>query len=135
MRLLALYICSMRRCAICQETSDHPSFQVKEMQHCLLDWFEYFQCNNCKCIQIAVIPENISRYYPSDYYSFSDSLGNELLEKRADFFHREQAAHLTDKKKSFFGSLFSIGYRPPALFEWLRLFSIARQDRILDIAR
>ena len=33
------------------------------------DEFAYFKCSNCGCIQIKEIPKNLSRYYPSNYYS------------------------------------------------------------------
>lgn len=33
------------------------------------DKFAYFQCASCGCIQIKEIPKNLSRYYPSNYYS------------------------------------------------------------------
>lgn len=35
------------------------------------DKFNYFQCSNCDCLQIADIPSNMSKYYPSNYYSFA----------------------------------------------------------------
>ena len=37
----------------------------------LRDTFTYFQCSDCGCLQIANSPEDMSKYYPSDYYSFS----------------------------------------------------------------
>jgi SAM-dependent methyltransferase len=40
----------------------------------LSDSFTYFQCPSCKCLQIAEIPADMSKYYPSDYYSFQPSL-------------------------------------------------------------
>lgn len=33
--------------------------------------FEYFLCDNCECLQIASVPENIAKYYPTDYYSYT----------------------------------------------------------------
>jgi len=33
----------------------------------LRDEFTYFECSKCGCLQIAEIPENVERYYPSDY--------------------------------------------------------------------
>ena len=32
--------------------------------------FTYFECGHCGCVQIADIPQNISKYYPENYYSF-----------------------------------------------------------------
>ncbi len=36
----------------------------------LADSFEYFECENCGTLQIKEIPQNISAYYPANYYSF-----------------------------------------------------------------
>jgi SAM-dependent methyltransferase len=33
------------------------------------DVFSYFQCSACECLQIANVPEDISKYYPNNYYS------------------------------------------------------------------
>jgi SAM-dependent methyltransferase len=33
--------------------------------------FAYFQCERCRCLQIAEFPKEIARYYPASYYSFS----------------------------------------------------------------
>lgn len=37
--------------------------------------FTYFQCRNCKCLQIAQIPGDLSRYYRGSYYSLTVSPG------------------------------------------------------------
>jgi SAM-dependent methyltransferase len=33
--------------------------------------FAYFQCADCRCLQIASVPEDLGRYYPPHYYSFN----------------------------------------------------------------
>ena len=33
--------------------------------------FEYFECPHCKCLQIASVPENLSEYYGTNYYSYN----------------------------------------------------------------
>jgi 2-polyprenyl-3-methyl-5-hydroxy-6-metoxy-1,4-benzoquinol methylase len=35
------------------------------------DEFTYIECSKCGCLQIYEIPEDISRFYPPEYYSFS----------------------------------------------------------------
>lgn len=34
------------------------------------DKFKYWECSNCGGLQISEIPENLDRYYPTNYYSF-----------------------------------------------------------------
>ncbi|MCP4262408.1 MAG: class I SAM-dependent methyltransferase [Planctomycetes bacterium] len=36
--------------------------------------FDYFECENCGCLQINVIPEDLSKHYPDNYYSYSSSI-------------------------------------------------------------
>lgn len=50
----------------------------------LRDEFLYFECSNCKCLQIAEFPDNISKYYPSDYYSFRKNK-KDGLKRYSDF--------------------------------------------------
>jgi 2-polyprenyl-3-methyl-5-hydroxy-6-metoxy-1,4-benzoquinol methylase len=34
------------------------------------DHFEYLNCSNCHCLQLINAPDDMGRYYPSDYYSY-----------------------------------------------------------------
>jgi len=47
------------------------SYEIREMMFGLGEIFTYFQCSNCQCLQISNIPEDMSKYYTSHYYSFS----------------------------------------------------------------
>ena len=57
------------RCRICNEPGDNQVFRVREMMFGTRDTFEYFQCKRCECLQISEIPDNLSSYYPENYYS------------------------------------------------------------------
>ena len=57
-------------CRICQMEGEFISYLAREMMYGLRDEFEYFVCDYCGCLQIANIPEDLSRYYRKDYYSF-----------------------------------------------------------------
>ena len=47
------------------------------------DVFTYFQCPVCGCLQISDIPSDMSKYYPSEYYSFNVSAeGGSWLKNR-----------------------------------------------------
>jgi SAM-dependent methyltransferase len=43
---------------------------VREMMFGTREEFCYHQCADCDCLQIDVIPEDIGRHYPADYYSY-----------------------------------------------------------------
>lgn len=58
-------------CAICGTSGAVASYTVRESMLGLGDPFLYYQCGACGCLQISSIPADLSRYYPSTYYSFS----------------------------------------------------------------
>jgi SAM-dependent methyltransferase len=72
----------MHNCVICNNSFENKIFEAKEMMFGFRDKFEYFQCSKCGCVQIAMIPLNIGKYYPSQYYSYSDkkhkTIGNKI---------------------------------------------------------
>lgn len=61
------------KCRICNNTAGNEIYEVMEMQFGLRERFTYFQCPKCGCLQIAEVPSDISKYYPSTYYSFLSS--------------------------------------------------------------
>lgn len=56
-------------CRVCGHGDYHQRFQAREMMFGTREMFEYFMCTSCGCLQISDIPEDISRYYPKNYYS------------------------------------------------------------------
>ncbi len=60
-------------CRICGNTTNNTWYEVKEMMLGTGDSFRYFQCGACNCLQLHTVPDEISRYYPDDYYSFKAS--------------------------------------------------------------
>ncbi len=57
-------------CRICGNSENNTEYSAKEMMFGFRDEFQYFQCDYCECLQIENIPEDMSRYYPKQYYSF-----------------------------------------------------------------
>ena len=55
------------KCPICNHDKDNQIFNIKEMQMGLREEFEYVECSNCGCLFIKEIPEDIGKYYDSDY--------------------------------------------------------------------
>jgi SAM-dependent methyltransferase len=57
-------------CSICG-VKDGTQLTFREMMFGTRDEFAYWECSGCGCIQIAEIPKNLARYYPSEYYSLN----------------------------------------------------------------
>ena len=58
------------RCRICGSEGEFDTYLAREMMQGTREEFRYFVCGNCRCLQIAEIPENLGDYYAGDYYSF-----------------------------------------------------------------
>lgn len=57
-------------CRICGNSQNNKTLIVREMMFGFKDEFTYFECSVCGCLQIAEIPRDMAKYYPTSYYSF-----------------------------------------------------------------
>ncbi len=77
------------KCQICGAEGKFQSYLVREMLKGTKDEFEYFVCDNCNCLQIAEVPDNLGDYYGNAYYSFGFDAGqDENFDKPADSFDK-----------------------------------------------
>src|SRR5687767_9724261 len=60
----------MNACRICSNQTDNTTHVAREMHLGLGEEFNYFKCARCGCLQIEDIPPDLSRFYPSYYYSY-----------------------------------------------------------------
>jgi SAM-dependent methyltransferase len=58
-------------CRVCGNTENNTALLCREKMFGLGDEFLYFQCGDCRCLQIAAVPEGMARYYPLNYYSYT----------------------------------------------------------------
>lgn len=58
-------------CKLCNSTNTDAPIVLREMMFGTRKEFEYFRCANCDTLQISQIPDDLSQYYPDNYYSFS----------------------------------------------------------------
>ncbi len=63
----------MSVCKICGNLESNMPYVVREMQFGTRDEYDYFECARCGCLQIAEIPENLSKFYPANYYSYQEA--------------------------------------------------------------
>ena len=55
-----------RACGVQAESEVHV---LSEMMYGSRETFDYVLCSYCGCLQIAKVPGDLARHYPSDYYS------------------------------------------------------------------
>ena len=92
----------------------------------LREEFPYFECARCGCLQIAVIPNDISKYYPKNYYSFQILSPAKILIK---------GQYLSDPftgilaLKRFISLLPGIRFIP----EWIRRTQVQTSQSVLEL--
>ena len=62
-----------RGCRVCGSGGPHAVHEAREMMFGLRDRFDYFECADCGCLQIAEFPGDIAAYYPKEYYAHAAS--------------------------------------------------------------
>lgn len=115
-------------CKICGYSGNNKLFQISEMMFGFRDGFTYFECSRCGCLQIAEIPKNMRKYYPSNYYSFKKELSDNFV-KRTLKRQRDKYALF---KKGIIGKLIYKIY-PNSPFNMIGLLKVNYNSRILDI--
>jgi SAM-dependent methyltransferase len=61
------------KCRICGNDADNYFYELKELMYGTGEKFKYFQCSKCNCLQIETLPGDMAKYYPQDYYSFTET--------------------------------------------------------------
>jgi 2-polyprenyl-3-methyl-5-hydroxy-6-metoxy-1,4-benzoquinol methylase len=94
----------------------------------LRDTFEYLECAQCGCLQLATPPADWSRYYPSNYYSYAVPSEGPLkrLMKRA------RARHAMGRR-SLLGALLNLKWGAPPFTKWIAPLGIRTDASILDV--
>ncbi len=71
-------------CRICN-SAFAKDYNFREMMFGFRDEFRYQECSSCGSLQIAELPEDIIKYYPPYYYSFTQEIP---VLRRLPFFKR-----------------------------------------------
>ena len=135
---VAGYRPSDRDCGVCRNQTGNRSFLAREMMFGLRDQFEYVECAQCGCVQLASLPPDFARYYPSDYFPDPPVLAKRLDPKRilgherarycltgTGLLGRLLVARWGRPKAGIFGS--------PDYYAWLRRCAVDFDSSILDV--
>ncbi len=118
-------------CRICGNGEANTSYQVREMMFGTREVFDYFQCKQCDCLQIADIPSDLARHYPNNYFSFKKFSRSTQSRLRGFFDRRRVIAGLG--KKNWLGRIGSLFAKPLNYVTWLNTTNLDLDARILDI--
>jgi len=113
-------------CAICGNRTDNRTHVAREMMFGLRDEFRYLECGNCLCVHLIDIPQDMSKYYPENYYSFAPAGGLEaVIEQRwAAYAHGDF---------SLTGRLVNLLLGPHMTMTAIRRARIPLDARVLDV--
>jgi SAM-dependent methyltransferase len=107
-------------CGYCSYRGIFKIHHVKEMMFGTGQIFDYAECLNCGSLQQLTIPENLSAFYPEDYYSF-----RELV----------PSSRLRNLLKTIRFYLFKWGFPfvKPLYGDWLKFTKVSKTSKIADV--
>jgi 2-polyprenyl-3-methyl-5-hydroxy-6-metoxy-1,4-benzoquinol methylase len=118
-------------CGICGNDDHHNYYIVNERMLGTLDEFTYFQCQQCDCLQIKKIPDNLANYYPENYYSYK-KLDRLIKSRLRSWVDTHRVNHLTNKK-NIAGFLLNKISKPLEYIPWIQSTGVQSNAKILDI--
>ena len=119
-------------CRVCGNSEGNAAYFPKEMMFGWREAFEYFECAKCGCLQIAKIPDNLAKYYPSDgYYSYKKPKKKRNPDWLLALRHARTRYWLGEE--SLLGGLAAGVSKRNEHFDWFRGRGVRLDSRILDI--
>src|SRR5258708_24309205 len=122
----------MPECRICNNDKGITEFyRVREMMFGLDEYFQYFFCPVCNCLQIVSFPEDMGKYFEGAYYSHSpdQSLLKKLSSRMAVW--RDKADLFNESVLGKMIALFVPGREEIRFISYLD--GIGKDSRILDV--
>jgi 2-polyprenyl-3-methyl-5-hydroxy-6-metoxy-1,4-benzoquinol methylase len=119
-------------CAICQNDDGNIPYIVEERMFGTAEKFNYFECCNCGCLQIKDKIEDLSKYYPENYYSFN--LNNSNAEEQG---LKSKVINIRDRyaltKEGLMGKILTKIWPAENLLNVLSHLKISKKTKILDV--
>ncbi len=130
----------MNPCPLCGELSERREHAAREMMFGTREQFAYAECSGCGALELLDVPEDLARYYPSNYYAFRQAEKRTMeprqnaREEFRDYMARKRTNQLMGKP-SLVGALLVMRYRPelPKLLRWFRDLGFNLSSSILDV--
>jgi len=117
------------KCKVCDNSEEIKLYKVREMMFGLREEFTYLECGSCKCLQLIKIPEDMSKYYPEEYYSYAEP---EVQKFGLRYILKKKRNQFAVFGKGLLGKL-AYPYFPREDMKILSSLSLTKQSRILDV--
>jgi SAM-dependent methyltransferase len=108
-------------CKICGNGHNNKFHIIKEMMFGTQDVFDYLECKRCGTIQLLNPPDDLSTYYPADYYAYTPLNESGILRKILKRMRWKLYTYIDIKPFS------------PLYGDWLKKAGVKTNDRIADI--
>src|SRR5690242_5942688 len=97
-------------CRVCNANlSEGRKYQIREMYFGTRETFSYLECPACGSLQLEDIPADLSRFYPSNYYTQSaPTVGGETVIHRTRYFLRGQLTLHQLGRRNLLGGLVNL---------------------------
>ncbi|MDP1680579.1 MAG: class I SAM-dependent methyltransferase [Burkholderiales bacterium] len=98
--------------------------------------FEYIECAQCGCLQIRDIPDDLSKYYPENYWVFQEKQisATGQINRLQALLRRRRTKYWLSSKRDMLGRLIASGHEIPSHITWMRKAGIQKLDTaILDV--
>lgn len=118
----------MPACQVCRSAGPGRVLTARERMFGLGDEFEYLECGACGCVQLLSPPEDLSRYYPADYYSFRARPEGALVRRMKQV----RLRHVFGRR-TLAGAVLVARYGVPPDVAAVRRAGIGRDEAILDV--
>jgi 2-polyprenyl-3-methyl-5-hydroxy-6-metoxy-1,4-benzoquinol methylase len=125
-------------CRVCGSKSRKAKHTAKEMMFGTREKFQYDECFTCSSLQINNIPdqETLSRHYPREYYSFTNSdlpSGASALKERVYRWLIAERDKASLGQKSPLGQMLKVIKPTPLCWRILRSAGLRTGQRVLDV--
>jgi SAM-dependent methyltransferase len=118
-------------CPACGSADGFREFRAREMQFGTREEFRYRECARCGSVFIASIPADLSRHYPTNYYSFAAAPAAAPAMPAARRRLTRWLIGSPDPLARFVAQRLS--YRRQAFYQWARLGGAGLDTPILDL--
>jgi SAM-dependent methyltransferase len=98
------------------------------MQFGTRDEFIYCECSNCGCLQLANPPENLSKYYPEDYFSFK-IFKEKYIKEKLNIYRDQYSFGISNP----IGKVLHKKLGDPTYVGWLKNTNVCLESPILDV--
>jgi len=119
-------------CRICGNDKANQLHYPCERMYGWGDVFEYLECGNCGCLQIAEVPADLGRYYAESYYSYKPPK-EKHYPAAVLALRRLRTRHLLGETNPVGGLLAALSRRHSEHFDWFRRGGVRLDSAIVDV--